>query len=121
MNENEFLKLKGKTFECLLSKSDDIYKLIRSAFVISLCHDKCIKDEKLYVCEQFIYECASKINLNPNINIDYKTKFSLIRNKLAFDLAKDLGVKYTPDSRFVDVVLNGKHIGNYICINISFF
>lgn len=83
MNENEFLKLKGQTFESLLSKNEDIYKLIRSAFVISLCHDKCIIDEKLQVCEQFIYECASKIVLIPNLNIDFKIKFSLIRNKLA--------------------------------------
>ena len=83
MNENEFLKLKGQTFESLLSKNENIYKLIRSAFVISLCHDKCIIDEKLQVCEQFIYECASKIVLIPNLNIDFKTKFSLIRNKLA--------------------------------------
>ena len=110
MNENEFLKLKGKTFECLLSKSDDIYKLIRSAFVISLCHDKCINDEKLYVCEQFIYECASKINLNPNINIDYKTKFSLIRNKLAHgDYAYD-------DNRNVIVF---EYLDNYIEVSLS--
>ncbi|MCD2502346.1 CotH kinase family protein [Clostridium sp. NSJ-145] len=39
---------------------------------------------------------------------------TLVRNKLAFDLANEIGVKYTPDSRFVDVVLNGEYLGNYL-------
>ena len=83
ISELEFLNLKKQTFKNLLSKSDEITKLILSTLIISLCHDKCIKDEELNVSIQFINECASKINLTPNINIDSKTKITLIRNKLA--------------------------------------
>ena len=93
VNKEEFMKLKRKTFSSLLIKDDNVNKLIRAALVISLCHDKCIKDDKECVCLQFINECGSKIILIPNINLDNKTKFSLIRNKLAhgdyaYDCAK---------------------------------
>ncbi|MDO4815654.1 MAG: CotH kinase family protein [Bacillota bacterium] len=37
---------------------------------------------------------------------------SLLRNKIAFDLAKTLGVGL--DSRFVDVWMNGEYLGNYL-------
>lgn len=36
-----------------------------------------------------------------------------IRNKLSFNLARDLGMDYTPESRFVSLVLNGKYQGVY--------
>lgn len=110
VNDDEFLKLKRKTFSTLVTKSDNINKLIRSLFVISLCHDKCIKDEKEQVCSQFINDCATKITLVPNLNLDYKTKFSLIRNKLAhgdyaYDDNKQLIVfKYLDD--YVEVSLD---------------
>ena len=110
LNDEQFLRLKRKTFSALLTKSDDINKLIRSLFVISLCHDKCIKDEKEQVCLQFINDCATKINLVPNLNLDFKTKFSLIRNKLAHgDYAYDsdrrvIVFKYLDD--YVEVSLN---------------
>lgn len=110
VNDNEFLKLKGKTFDCLLAKSEDVIKLIRSAFVISLCHDKCISDEKLQVCEQIIYECASKIVLIPNVDVDFKTKFSLIRNKLAHgDYAYDNNKK----------VIVFKYLDQYVEVSLS--
>ena len=107
VNDNEFLKLKGKTFDCLLAKSEDVIKLIRSAFVISLCHDKCISDEKLQVCEQFIYECASKIVLIPNVDVDFKMKFSLIRNKLAHgEYPKyDKKLVFADDKKEMDLVI----------------
>ncbi|MCG9881647.1 MAG: CotH kinase family protein, partial [Bacteroidia bacterium] len=38
---------------------------------------------------------------------------SLIRNELAFELSRRFGLKYTPRTRFVDVILNNKYIGNY--------
>ena len=39
---------------------------------------------------------------------------SVIRNKLVFDMAKDLGIKYAQDSQFVDLYLNGEYAGNYL-------
>lgn len=36
------------------------------------------------------------------------------RNKIAFDLAKDLGLNYTPDYRFVDLWIDGNYLGNYM-------
>lgn len=38
---------------------------------------------------------------------------SLIRNKIAYDLANDLGMDYSPQSQFVDVFMNGQYLGNY--------
>jgi hypothetical protein len=37
-----------------------------------------------------------------------------MRNRLAFLLAKRLGSDFAPDSRFVEVVLNGDFVGNYL-------
>jgi len=37
---------------------------------------------------------------------------SLLRNKLGYDMAKELGIGL--DSRFVDVWMNGEYIGNYL-------
>lgn len=110
MDKDEFLKLKRKTFSALLTKDDSVNKLIRSAFVISLCHDKCIKDDKECVCLQFINECGSKITLIPNLNIDNKTKFTLIRNKLAHgDYAYD-------DSKGVIVF---EYLGEYVEVSLD--
>lgn len=39
---------------------------------------------------------------------------SLIRTTLAFELSKRLNMKFTPSSRFVEVFLNGSHLGNYM-------
>lgn len=39
---------------------------------------------------------------------------SLIRNKLAYDFAKDIGLEYSLDSEFVDVYFNGEYQGNYL-------
>lgn len=39
---------------------------------------------------------------------------TLIRNKLAFNLAADFGLDYTSKCENVDVVLNGKYIGTYL-------
>lgn len=36
-----------------------------------------------------------------------------LRNKVAFDISRQVGLAWTPDSRFVDVILNGKFLGNY--------
>ncbi|MEO3404242.1 CotH kinase family protein [Mucilaginibacter sp. CAU 1740] len=44
-------------------------------------------------------------------NYDDKT---LIRNWVAFDLARRLGADFTPPARFVEVVMNGEFIGNYM-------
>lgn len=39
---------------------------------------------------------------------------SLIRNKLAYDFAKDMGLEFSLDSEFVDVYFNGEYQGNYL-------
>jgi len=39
---------------------------------------------------------------------------TLLRNAVAFDIAKELELQYTPDAEFVDVYANGDFIGNYL-------
>ena len=39
---------------------------------------------------------------------------ALMRNKVAFDLARELGMPYSGDSRFVDLEVNGEFLGNYL-------
>lgn len=41
---------------------------------------------------------------------------TLLRNTLALDIAQKLGLRYTPDSEYVDVYANGEFLGNYILI-----
>ena len=38
------------------------------------------------------------------------------RNKIAFDFAKELGLNYTPNYKFVDLWVNGDYIGNYMVV-----
>lgn len=45
---------------------------------------------------------------------------TLMRNDIAFQVAKQTGLAWTPDGKFVELVLNGKHIGNYyLCEQIK--
>ncbi|MDD4821467.1 MAG: CotH kinase family protein [Bacteroidales bacterium] len=39
---------------------------------------------------------------------------SLIRNALAFEIGKYLGMSFTPSVRFVDLAINGDYVGNYM-------
>lgn len=39
---------------------------------------------------------------------------SLLRNKAAYDLAVEFGLPGSPDSRFVDLTINGEFLGNYL-------
>jgi uncharacterized protein YjdB len=39
---------------------------------------------------------------------------SLMRNKVAFDLANSIGLAYSPESRWVDLRVNGTYLGNYL-------
>jgi len=39
---------------------------------------------------------------------------SLLRNKVAYDLAAAFGLPGTPDSRFVDLTINGEYLGSYL-------
>ena len=39
---------------------------------------------------------------------------SLLRNKVAYDLAAEFGLAASPDSRFVDLTINGEYLGNYL-------
>ena len=38
---------------------------------------------------------------------------TLMRNHLAFEFSRQFGLEYTPQSRFVEVYLNGQYYGNY--------
>jgi uncharacterized repeat protein (TIGR02543 family) len=38
---------------------------------------------------------------------------SLMRNKMTYWLGKELGLEYTPECVFVDVVMNGQYLGSY--------
>ncbi|MBQ0089061.1 MAG: CotH kinase family protein [Prevotellaceae bacterium] len=45
---------------------------------------------------------------------------TLMRNAIAFEISRNTGLKWTPRGKFVEVVLNGKHIGNYyLCEQIK--
>lgn len=39
---------------------------------------------------------------------------SQLKNKIAYDLARDAGMLYSPDCRFVDLYLNGEYVGLYL-------
>ena len=39
---------------------------------------------------------------------------SLVRNRLVLDLAAQMRMDYTPESRYVDLWLNGTYLGNYL-------
>ena len=45
---------------------------------------------------------------------------TLLRNHVAFQIAMSTDMDWVPHGKFVDVVLNGKHIGNYyLCEQIK--
>ena len=46
--------------------------------------------------------------------INQEDDFSCLRNKVAYDLAKDAGLAYTPDSAFVDLWIDGDYFGLYL-------
>lgn len=39
---------------------------------------------------------------------------TLMRNELAFEISRRMGFTYTPRMKYVDVILNGNYIGNYM-------
>lgn len=39
---------------------------------------------------------------------------TLLRNRVAFEIGRRTGLPWTPDNRFVEVVLNGKMLGSYL-------
>ena len=45
---------------------------------------------------------------------------TLMRNAVAFEISRHTGLDWTPDGRFVEVILNGEHLGNYyLCEQIK--
>lgn len=45
---------------------------------------------------------------------------TLLRNRVAFQIANSTGLDWNPHGEFVDVILNGKHVGNYyLCEHIK--
>ena len=83
----DYDKLKKDTYLFLLGNSKDAKKLVYATLLISLCHDKCIKDNKLMVSSSFIKKCnllvPFEINYEKMCILSEEEKFSLIRNKLA--------------------------------------
>ncbi|PKP41368.1 MAG: hypothetical protein CVT93_08560 [Bacteroidetes bacterium HGW-Bacteroidetes-10] len=57
------------------------------------------------------------LGMNPHkrwvLLANYADKTGL-RNKVTFEIGKHSNLKWTPDSRFVEVILNGKFLGNYL-------
>lgn len=41
------------------------------------------------------------------------TDRTLLRNAVAFEISRNTGLEWTPRGQFVELVLNGKHLGNY--------
>ena len=41
-------------------------------------------------------------------------EFTYMKNKMLYDLADTIGLKYSPQSVYVDVVMNGEYLGNYL-------
>lgn len=41
---------------------------------------------------------------------------TLLRNKVSFEIAKRTKLSWTPDSRFVELILNGEYMGNYLLV-----
>lgn len=39
---------------------------------------------------------------------------TLIRSRLAFDIATEMGLEYTSESRYVEIILNDEYVGNYL-------
>lgn len=45
---------------------------------------------------------------------------TLMRNAVAFEISRNTGLAWTPRGKFVELVLNGKHVGNYyLCEQIK--
>lgn len=45
---------------------------------------------------------------------------SYMRNKITFDVARELGIEYVTDAEFIDLYLNGEYAGNYyLCEKIE--
>jgi hypothetical protein len=42
------------------------------------------------------------------------TDKTLLRNRVAFEIGKRVGLPFTPRNQFVEVVLNGDYVGNYL-------
>lgn len=103
--------LKKSTYLFLLSDSDDAKKLILATLMISLCHDKCISDNKLLVTPNFIKTCCLLVPFNMNYDhvsvISDEEKFSLIRNKLAHG---DFVYNESKREIYIKHVINGDEV-----------
>lgn len=59
---------------------------------------------------------ASLLNMGKSNNwvlLANSNDHSFIRNKIIYDFAKEVGLKYSPSSEFVDLYLNGEYAGIY--------
>lgn len=48
-----------------------------------------------------------------NLIANYSDK-TLLRNRVAFELGNRIGVAFTPRNQFVELVMNGEYVGNYL-------
>jgi spore coat protein CotH len=95
---NEFVNIKNKTMK-IKARGNSTLGMPKMAYKVEF-------DEKLD-----LYGMGA--NKDWILLANYADK-SLMRNYLAFNLAKSLGLKYTPSSMFVDVYLNGLYNGVYM-------
>lgn len=83
----DYDKLKKDTYLFLLENNEDAKELAYATLLISLCHDKCIKDNELMVSSSFIKKCNLLVPFETNYEkmcmLSDEEKISLIRNKLA--------------------------------------
>ena len=63
---NKYDDLKNETYLYLLSNNNDIKRLILAILVISLCHDRCINKNELFVSKYFIQKCSNLIIFKDN-------------------------------------------------------
>ena len=44
------------------------------------------------------------------------TDYTLLRNRIVYDLAEEVGIPFTMDARSIDLYINGNYMGNYLLI-----
>jgi len=111
-------ELKKSTYLFLLSNSEDAKKLVLSTLLISLCHDKCIKDKNLLVTPNFIRTSSLLVPFNMNYEkvsvISDEEKFSLIRNKLAHG---DFVYNESKREIYIKHVIDGNEVMTSMCLD----
>lgn len=117
----DYDKLKKDTYLFLLGNSIKAKRLVYATLLIALCHDKCIKDDKLLVSESFIKKCNLLVPFETNydnmLSLSEEEKFSLIRNKLAHG---DFVYNEETDELYFKHAINGNMVTSSMKLNNIF-